>query len=64
MKITEVIITVRIPNDKTKNDLAQMINKREILDWVPRDSLKCQGIDEGGNAPDEKVVHVRFQELY
>ena len=63
MKITQVVVTIRIPEGKTKNDLATMINNREILAWIPRDFLRLQNpIAETGNAPDEKIVHVTFQD--
>ena len=63
MKITEVVVTIRIPDGKTIVDLAEMIRAGEILSWIPRDSLRLQNsIVEAGNAPDEKIVHVTFQD--
>jgi hypothetical protein len=61
MKITEIVVTIRIPAGKTKTELADMINKGEILEWIPRNRVKYQDMVEAGNAADEKIVHVRFQ---
>jgi hypothetical protein len=62
MEITELVVTIRIPSDQTKDDLLDMINKKEILEWIPRENLKLQNpIAEAGSAPDEKVVRVFFQ---
>ncbi len=62
MKITELVLTIRIPEGKTKDDLATMISNREILAWIPRDFLRLQNpIADAGNAPDGKIVQVTFQ---